>query len=138
MASILDAFHDFATLSGSAACAVGIYGSYQSGSAVPLAVGTAFSGVFALARSRIQAGRPAPPYQGLLVLALVVLSFALHIVYLPAGLCCFAALLLCKNELLLPSTVDVDVLRAKAAQAEAAIHSQPTPPQKRTPKAKDQ
>ena len=52
------------------------------------------------------------PYQLVLLLALVVLSFALHVIFLPAGLCCFFVLMLCKNEVLLPPAPQARAKRA--------------------------
>jgi hypothetical protein len=75
-------------------------GSYSAGESRALLCSAAFAGTFVLARHRAAAG-PAP-FQLVLVLLLVVFSFVLHIVYLPAGLCCFFTLMLCKNEVLLP------------------------------------
>lgn len=79
----------------------GAYGSYAESDVKPVAVAVAFTGTFVWARSRVINGKAAP-MQLLLVLALVALSFGLHLLYLPAGLCCFFTLMLCKNELLLP------------------------------------
>ena len=63
---------------------------------------TAFAVLFSWTLYR--AASPEPPrLQVVLALVLVCLSFALHMVYLPAGICCFFCLMLCKNELLLPA-----------------------------------
>ena len=40
--------------------------------------------------------------QFVLVLGLVAVSFAIHLLYLPAGIACFVALMLQKTELLMP------------------------------------
>ena len=81
--------------------ALGAYGSWTGGRVLPLVASAAFSLLFVLARQRAADGKSAR-LQLPLVLALVCLSFTLHLVFLPAGLCCFFALMLCKNELLLP------------------------------------
>ena len=81
--------------------AAGAFGSYSEGSVYPILAAAAFALAFVFARYRVIDGKQ-PSYQLPLVLMLVVLSFALHIAYLPAGLCCFFTLMLCKNELLLP------------------------------------
>lgn len=103
MAAVVEAFHNVATLSAGATAAVGMYGSFHTWTVGPILGGLAFAGVFSFARSRA-AGGGSSPLQVLLVLLLVAISFALHMIYLPAGLCCFVALLLCKNEVLLPPT----------------------------------
>jgi hypothetical protein len=94
-----------ALASASALCAAagGLYGSYQTGSAAPAGFALSFVSVFALAIHRVKASAPAPPkHQIVLVLAMICLSFGLHTVFLPAGLCCFFTLMLGKNELLMP------------------------------------
>ena len=84
------------------AAVLGLYGSYANGSVRPALIAAAFAALFAWALYR--AASPEPPrLQVLLALGLVCLSFALHMVYLPAGICCFFCLMLCKNELLLPA-----------------------------------
>ena len=65
-------------------------------------VGAAFALCFLLALNRAPAYLDMPWLQLPLVLSMVGLSFALHLLYLPAGLCCFVGLMMCKNELLLP------------------------------------
>ena len=79
----------------------GAFGSYAESNMRPVLIAAAFSGCFVFARTRVADGQPAR-LQLLLILSLVVLSFVLHLLYLPAGICCFFALMLCKNELLLP------------------------------------
>jgi apolipoprotein N-acyltransferase len=65
----------------------------------PVAAGAAFATCFFLAL------RGVPWYfaQLALVLLLVALSLALHLLCLPAGLCCFVALMACRNDALLPA-----------------------------------
>ena len=121
-----------AAAAAAAAAAGGLYGSYETRQAAPALLSFSFVAVFALALHRVEAAAPAPPsYQLLLVLLMVVLSFGLHLQYLPAGVwcappslppasptcalspshtstcvdtrrSCFFALMLCKNELLMP------------------------------------
>ena len=79
----------------------GAYGSYTKSDPYPLLAATAFAGGFIFARYRVAGGKAAP-LQLLLLLALVCTSFVLHLLYLPAGICCFFTLMLCENELLLP------------------------------------
>ena len=86
----------------------GTYGTYTLRSAWPLLGSLAFSTVFALSATLTLSSLQ----QSCLVAAMVATSFALHIVYLPVGLCCFFALMLCKNELL---------LSARQAAAPAAV-----------------
>mmetsp|Transcript_16758 Transcript_16758/g.40002 ORF Transcript_16758/g.40002 Transcript_16758/m.40002 type:complete len:92 (-) Transcript_16758:102-377(-) len=71
-------------------------------SVYPALAGTTFSCLFNLARHRVCEAHEPPRFQAVLVLLLLVASFAVHIAYLPAGMCCLVALLLCQNELLLP------------------------------------
>ena len=81
----------------------GVYGSYQTGTAAPAGFAFSFVAAFAYALHRVKASAPAPPkHQIMLVLAMICFSFGLHTVYLPAGICCFFTLMLCKNELLMP------------------------------------
>ena len=84
-----------------ACVAAGAFGSYTKGEFSPFLASAAFSLGFVLARHRVANGKPAQ-MQLLLILSLVCVSFLLHLLYLPAGLCCFFTLMLCKNELLLP------------------------------------
>lgn len=79
----------------------GMYGTYTQGDPLPLLASVAFAGAFVFARHRVSGGKTAP-LQVLLLVALVCISFGLHLLYLPAGICCFFTLMLCKNELLLP------------------------------------
>ena len=133
-----------AVIAAAAAAVGGLYGSYETGQAAPALLSSSFAAVFAFALHRVEAAAPAPPqYQLLLVLLMVVLSFGLHLQYLPAGVwcapllpppttptcrtracththtqyinvyfafpprvtlrSCFFALMLCKNELLMPA-----------------------------------
>ena len=97
---------DSTLASAAALCAAagGLYGSYQTESAAPAGFALSFVVVFMYALHRVQASSPAlPKNQILLVLAMICLSFGLHTVYLPAGICCFFTLMLCKNELLMPN-----------------------------------
>lgn len=74
-----------------------MYGAYDKGDPRVFAVGAAFFGFFLWARERMLWSR-APRLQLLLVLLLVGLSFCLHFLYLPAGLCCFVVMIMTKNE----------------------------------------
>ena len=81
----------------------GVYGSIEQSSATAALIASAFACVFLFALNRVQAAAPAPPQNQLpLVLLMIVLSFGLHVQYLPAGICCFFALMVTRNELLLP------------------------------------
>ena len=112
----LNTFTTISGLGGNGACMFGIYGSYEKRSVWPAFAGIAFTFLFNFARDRVRDADRAPPYQGLIVLTMLITSFALHIVYLPAGLCCFVALLLCQNELLMPKgTRDAAARRAREA-----------------------
>ena len=95
---------------------LGAYGTYTEASVWPLSLATIFTLSFYQAKQRVKMGsrRMQLPF----VLVLVIMSFALHMVYLPAGLCCFFALMLCKNEILFPD-------------------AQPGPPPRRPPKTGD-
>jgi hypothetical protein len=99
----LNGFSSISHLAGNSASIVGIYGSFATGTAPPAACGLLFCAVFNLALYRVHESESPPRYQVLLILSLLVISFMLHMVYLPAGLCCFIALVLCQNELLLPT-----------------------------------
>ena len=88
--------------------AAGGFGSFQSFDYKPFALSALFALTFIFARYRASDGQQMPPYQLGVVLMLVVVSFALHLVYLPAGLFCFFTLMLCKNELLLPPKRNID------------------------------
>ena len=74
-----------------------MYGAYDKGDPRVFAVGAAFFGFFLWARERMLWSR-APRLQLFLVLSLVGLSFCLHFLYLPAGLCCFVVMIMTKNE----------------------------------------
>lgn len=78
-----------------------LYGAYEKADARVVSVGAAFFGAFLWARER-GAGSPGTLQQLALVLSLVALSFCLHFLYLPAGLCCFVVMMMTKNEMLLP------------------------------------
>jgi len=84
------------------AVGAGCYGSFVQRSILPVLLAVGFTTCFVYAL--IRAAAPQPPRMQLpFVLWLVALSFALHMVYLPAGLCCFFCLMLCKNDFLLPA-----------------------------------
>ena len=88
-----------------AACAaafVGAYGSYETLSVWPAFLGVVFVASFSWTLRRAKVNASPPWLQLVLVLNLVALSFALHLTYLPAGICCFFCLMLTNNELLLP------------------------------------
>ena len=85
-----------------ASAALGVYGSYADGTLRAGAVGIAFACLFFFTQRRASHATSMPLLQIVLVLGLVGLSFILHLAYLPAGICCFFALMLCKNELLMP------------------------------------
>ena len=86
----------------------GLYGSYDTKSSSPAVLALAFVCVFALALHRVRSLAPAqPPYQIVLILLMICLSFGLHTTYLPAGICCFFTLMLCKNEVLMPRPTQV-------------------------------
>ena len=89
-----------ADISAVASVVLAAYGSFVAGEAKPIVLAAMFCAAFAFARHRAVAG-PAR-FQLVLVLLLVVFSFGLHLTYLPSGLCCAFALMLCKNDLLLP------------------------------------
>ena len=104
----------FSLASATALCAAGggLYGSYQTKSIAPAGFALSFVAVFAYALHRVKASTPAPPKnQMVLVLAMICLSFGLHTVYLPAGICCFFTLMLCKNELIMPRAAPPQVKR---------------------------
>ena len=83
--------------------AAGCYGGSFAGSTVwPALLGVLFASCFHFALHRAAAQSGPKWTQLLLVLTLVVISFVLHLTYLPAGLFCFFALILCKNQYLLP------------------------------------
>ena len=96
----MDAFTNIALIAGNGAGALGLYGSYLTGSLYPALAGSGFCFLFNFTRERVRGAQSQPPYQSLLLLSMLICSFTLHMVYLPAGLCCFVALLLCQNELL--------------------------------------
>ena len=95
-----------ADMSAAGAALIGAYGvgTYNAGGKpLPLAVGIAFFVMYNIAL-RHSAANPAARTTALaLVMSLIVLSFVLHWVYLPAGVCCFFALMLQRSELLVPS-----------------------------------
>ncbi|KAJ1633463.1 hypothetical protein T492DRAFT_981314 [Pavlovales sp. CCMP2436] len=62
-------------------------------------VGFAFTAMFIWAVVR-KANDPNPAGQVFLMMALIVTSLVLHLLYLPAGLCCFVALMVAQSELL--------------------------------------
>ena len=80
-----------------------LYGAYEKGDLRIIAVGLGFFALFTWALQRANSGLY-PPMQIAIVLALVGLSFCLHFLYLPAGLCCMVILLLTKSSDLLPTT----------------------------------
>jgi len=77
-------------------------GSYLAQSPLVVAAGASFGGVFLLAL-RGAAGRHPMFFQVGLVLLLVALSLVLHLLCLPAGICCFVALMTVKNSALVPA-----------------------------------
>ena len=83
------------------AVALSVVGAIKSRSAYPALVGVAFAAAYD-ATLRRSASRPQWLSQVLLVVGLVALSFALHFLYLPAGICCFFALVFCDSSALLP------------------------------------
>jgi len=94
---------DVSVLCAFAAAAVGCFGAYSKSSAWPAVVGVAFTAVFWQTLRLCELRQTSLLTQGLLVLVLVMLSFALHLLFLPAGICCFFAMICVKNELLLPT-----------------------------------
>ena len=121
----LDTFTSISGLGGNAASILGMYGSFQTRTAWPALAGITFTFLFNLARERVRGAEKPPPYQALILLAMLIASFALHMLYLPAGLCCFVALLLCQNELLMPpkrvaTPPDITARMAKEAAKGAA------------------
>ena len=84
------------------AAVAGMYGSYTNRSEWPAILGVLFVSSFWWALRRAKANESPPWLQLVIVLNLVALSFALHLTYLPAGICCFFCLMLTNNELLLP------------------------------------
>merc|ERR1711957_441036 len=66
------------------------------GSVLPAVYGLLYTACFALAVRGLSS-----PLQLVLLFAMVGLSFALHLVYLPAGLCCFFSLMIAKNDVLM-------------------------------------
>uniref|UniRef100_A0A7S4BMP0 Uncharacterized protein n=1 Tax=Chrysotila carterae TaxID=13221 RepID=A0A7S4BMP0_CHRCT len=96
MVAMLDsAPHALAT----AAAAAGMWGSLMREDATPAVLGVLFCVIFFFAYGR---NDRAGPLQISLILAMIACSFVLHLSYLPAGVCCFFALMLCGNEQLLP------------------------------------
>ena len=73
-----------------------------AGQPLLLAVGAGFSSCFFLACRLAGRERRAGWVQIGLVILLVSFSFASHLLYLPAGICCLASLMICRNDLLLP------------------------------------
>jgi hypothetical protein len=68
----------------------------------PAAAGAAFGTCFLLALRGMDS-QSSYLRQLALVMLLVALSLVLHLLCLPAGLCCFAALMTCRNDALLPA-----------------------------------
>merc|ERR1740130_1769998 len=89
----------FALLCAAAAAAVGVFGAFWTQNMWSGVGGVGFVLCFwqTLRLNRMCAASTC--IQGLLVLTLVMLSFALHLLFLPAGICCFFAMISCKNEL---------------------------------------
>lgn len=80
---------------------LGLYGSVIQSDPKPALIATVFTVTFFYALRRAQSkGNPA--FQLVFALVLICISFALHLVYLPAGIGCFFTLMLCKNDLLVP------------------------------------
>lgn len=68
----------------------------------PVAAGASFGICFVLALHGVNT-QGSYLRQLVLVLLLVGLSLVLHLLCLPAGLCCFVALMTCRNDALLPT-----------------------------------
>ena len=82
--------------------AFGLYGAYAEGKLLILLTSLLFSSLFAVV---VVKGRTNGTYtKALAAFGLLALSFALHLLYLPAGVCCFFVLMVCKNDILLPPT----------------------------------
>ena len=80
--------------------AFGAYGAYTEGRLPILLVALLFSSLFAVV---VVDGRDnSKVLKALAAIGLLGLSFALHLLYLPAGVCCFFVLMVCKNDILLP------------------------------------
>ena len=80
--------------------AFGAYGAYTEGRLPILLVALLFSSLFAVV---VVNGREnSKALKALAAIGLLGLSFALHLLYLPAGVCCFFVLMVCKNDILLP------------------------------------
>lgn len=94
-----------ALVSGAAAvgaAALGAYGSLRDGTPYPGLVAAAFAVTYFTALRRAQNSAATPALQLPLVISLVALSFALHLMFLPAGLACMFALMLGRNESFFP------------------------------------
>ena len=89
-----------------ACVSMGAYGSYTNSSVAPFLVAALFSGLYFYARRRVSQGDATSMTQLILIFSLIASSFVLHLVYTPAGLCCFFTLMLCKNEVLMPPRRD--------------------------------
>lgn len=90
---------DLAVMCALAAGAVGVGGGVYHGTVWPALVGCSFTAVFWSTLRLHEKRRTTMMTQALLVLLLVMLSFALHLIFLPAGICCFFAMICVKNEL---------------------------------------
>ena len=92
-----------ATVCAGATVALGVYGSITESDAKPAGTAILFSSLFFYALHRVQSSKEGrPPFQIVLAILLVCCSFAVHLAYLPAGIGCFGALMLCKNDLIIP------------------------------------
>ena len=101
-----------ATAANFAVLAVSLYGGYINGDMRIGLTGSTFFVGFLLTRRRAASRQPSQVVQIMLVLALIVASFCLHLFHLPAGLCCFTALMMTRNEVLLPSSGSASSSRA--------------------------
>ncbi|KAG8468921.1 hypothetical protein KFE25_007439 [Diacronema lutheri] len=98
-------------VSKAAAACVSLAATYGYAVALPGAVrsvflipsGFAFTAMYIWAVRR-KAEREQPTGQVFLVLAMIVTSLVLHLLYLPAGLCCFVTLMVAQNELIYKPT----------------------------------
>mmetsp|Transcript_27996 Transcript_27996/g.66634 ORF Transcript_27996/g.66634 Transcript_27996/m.66634 type:complete len:108 (-) Transcript_27996:97-420(-) len=82
-----------------AVAVLSVGGSVHTQSVLPAVYGLLYAACFALAMRGLSS-----PLQLVLMFAMVGLSFALHMVFLPAGLCCFFSLMIAKNDVLMGVT----------------------------------
>ena len=81
--------------------ALGVYGSVSAQHINPALISITFTATFYFALWRAQSAGQIR-MQLAFALLLICISFAVHLIFLPAGIGCFFTLMLCKNELLLP------------------------------------